>query len=88
MGGSGNFDHVAAGVSAALAQSIPGFGDKHVHLRFRPESPFGMAAGRCKRGAAGVGIDAPAAMAALNIQRREAKFRITICHKSEIVNVL
>ena len=33
-------------------------------------------------------VNPPAAMAALNIQRREAKFRITVCDKSEIVNVL
>lgn len=33
-------------------------------------------------------VNPPAAMAAFNIQRRETKFRITICDESEIVNVL
>jgi hypothetical protein len=34
-----------------------------------------------------VGVDAPAAMAALNLQWHEAKFGITISDKPEIVNV-
>jgi hypothetical protein len=33
-------------------------------------------------------VNPSAAMAALDIQRRKAEFRITVCDKSQIVNIL